>query len=109
MNDVERMQGQLAALARRVEELESLARSQGAASLDEREAGRVAQLIGFPVEILILPKEINKRRALARALCKKGWGVERISRVLRCNSSTVWRWLHVQGGNEGSSASGSVS
>ncbi len=92
MNDVERMQGEIAALSRRLERLEQLARARAAASGDEAEAGKVAQIVGFPVEVLILPGETAARRQLAGELRKRGWSAARISRVLHCDEKTVRRW-----------------
>ena len=92
MNDVERMQGEMAALSRRVERLEHLARSRAASDEDSIEAGRVAQIVGYPVEVLVLPERIEERRALAEELRRRGWSYSRISRVMKCDEKTVRRW-----------------
>lgn len=93
MNSVEMMQGQLAALSRRVERLEELARARAAGSSDVAEAQKVAQLVGFPVEILVLPKRIEERRRLARELRSRGWSAARIARVMKCGERAVAFWL----------------
>lgn len=93
MNEVEKMQGQVAALSKRIERLEELLRTRAAASGDELEAQRVAQVIGFPVEVLVVPHRYHERLAFMRELRKRGWSFARISRVLNCDEKTVRRWL----------------
>jgi SOS response regulatory protein OraA/RecX len=92
MNDVEKMQGELLALARRVERLETLARANARAGADGQEAARVAQIIGCPVEVLVLPERMEERHALARELRRRGWSFTKISRVMNCDEKTVRRW-----------------
>lgn len=92
MNDVERMAGQITALSRRIERLEKLARCQAANSQDSTEAGRVAEIIGFPVEILVIPERLEERRTLALELRRRKWSFSRIARALNCAERTVWRW-----------------
>lgn len=92
MNSIDLLQGELAALARRVTRLEELARHRAVTTGDSTEAERIAQLIGFPVEILIIPDRISERRQFAIELRKRGWSFSRISKVMNCSERTIWRW-----------------
>lgn len=83
---------QVAMLSRRIEKLEQLARCQSASSSDAMEAQRVAQIVGFPIEILVVPERMGERRQLAIELRKRQWSYERISRVLNCAERTIRRW-----------------
>lgn len=93
MNAVEQMQGQIAALAGRMERVENLLRSRAASSADEKEAQRVAEKLGFDVEILLLPKQTQARRRLARELRAKGWSAARIARAFNCCERTAERLI----------------
>jgi DNA-binding NarL/FixJ family response regulator len=88
MNAVELMEAKLAGLSRRVDQLETLARSATDAG-----AADVAREAGLPVEILLLPERQAERRALAGKLRERGWSVARIARALRCCERTVERWV----------------
>lgn len=88
------MQGELLGLSLRVEKLEHLARATAAAGGDLNEAGRVAQIVGFPVEVLLLPERVEQRQALALELRRRGWSFTRISRVMNCDEKTVRRWAN---------------
>jgi hypothetical protein len=92
MNQVEQMQGQVAALSLRLSGVEQLLRMLHAAGADEVEAAKVAQAIGFPVDILLLPEALKQRQELARQLKIKGWGYERIGRALNCSEKSIRRW-----------------
>jgi|ERR1043166_2238855 DNA-binding NarL/FixJ family response regulator len=92
MNEVERLQGQVAALARRVEALESMLRLVQGSGADAREAGRMVLEVGFPVEILHLPSRVDERRTVALRLRERGWSQARIARVMGCCEKTVERW-----------------
>jgi DNA-directed RNA polymerase specialized sigma24 family protein len=92
MNQIELMQGELSALSRRVARLEEVARAQAVVGVDGAEAGRLAQQLGFEVEILVLPERMGERRALALQLRARGWSYARIARVLACDEKTVRRW-----------------
>lgn len=93
MNSVEQMQGELAALARRVSRLEDLQRLSAVGTADEKEAQRIAQTLGFAVEVLIIPKRFAERKRLARSLRAKGWSAARIARVFRCCERTAERMI----------------
>jgi len=88
------LEGKVSSLVRRVEALEGLARARAAASGDELEAQITAELIGFSVDVLVLPECIEERQRLARRLRLKGWSFERISRVLGCCEKSVRRWTN---------------
>jgi ribosomal protein L29 len=67
---------------------------------DEREAQRVAEQLGFDVEVVLLPVETTDRfaearRTIARVLRKKKWTVERIARAMNCSPRTANRWLAI--------------
>lgn len=93
MNQVELLQGEMAALAGRVRKLEVLVGAHVELSVDERAAQLVAQDIGFDPGILVLPDKFKERRALARHLRKQKWSASRIARALNCDQRTVGRWI----------------
>lgn len=102
MNQVEMMQGELAALSRRVRKLEVLFESRAVLTTDEKAAQKAAETMGFTVEILMLPpytgrrgqrKEREQRRQLARKLNKDGWSASRIARALNCTDRTAQRMI----------------
>lgn len=92
MNAVEIMQGELAALSRRVVQLEELLRGRGDMSKDEFEAQRVAESLGFDVDVIMVPRHVKERRQLAEELKKKGWSASRIARAMYCCDRTAQRW-----------------
>lgn len=79
------------ALTLRVRSLESAAQVRLAAGRDDLAAQRIAEALGFSPRVLILPRAVAPRRALARELRAQGWSAERIARVLRCSERTVRR------------------
>jgi hypothetical protein len=93
VNQVELLQAELAVLSRRVAALEDLARAKVTNVKDQNQAQKIAQLIGFPVEILLLPQRISERKQLAKELRDRDWSFARIARVLNCSERSVWRWL----------------
>lgn len=87
------MQGQIAALSRRVEKLEIQFHSAALASGDDKEAQILAETMGFPVEIVFTPQPSSpQREKLARALKAKKWSNERIARVMKVSERTVRTW-----------------
>lgn len=100
MNQIELLQGEIAGLSARMKRLEVINESRGLTSQDTLEAERVAQTLGFNVEIIYLPRgagtktHAKQRRELARKLhTDKKWNSERIARALGCWERTVWRWV----------------
>jgi len=93
MNQVELLQGEMAALAGRIRKLEVLVGAHVDLSADERAAQTVAQDIGFDPGILVLPEKARERRALARHLKTLKWSASRIARALNCCERTAERWV----------------
>lgn len=100
MNEIERLQGELAAVSLRMRRLEVIFESRGVVSDDSREAERVAQQLGFAVEVVYLPKgagtksRARERREIARRLrSEEQWTVMRIARALGCTERAVERMV----------------
>jgi hypothetical protein len=87
------------ALSHRVQRLEVLAGMGKPASEDEKVAQRLAEELGFEVEILYPPKGegamkvVEQRRRTAHALKQQGWSVSRIARALKTCERVVLRYL----------------
>lgn len=98
MNDVERMRIDCDALQRRVRKLEVYFEERVIFNDDEKEAQRAAEQLGFPVEILIIPRKRGARqlgvhRLVARQLRSRNrWPVSRIARALHVCESTARDW-----------------
>lgn len=103
MNDVDRMRIELEALRKDVRRLEVLFQTKAALNDDEREAQHMAELMGFPVEIMMLPighkgqaanSVKDKLRRVARELrCKRSWPASRIARALHLSERTTQRFI----------------
>jgi hypothetical protein len=92
MNSVEQMQGELAALSKRVIELEKAAQQRMEGNPDQLKAQRVAEEIGFSVNVIMLPMRGKERKKVARELKARKWSLSRIARALNCCERTVERW-----------------
>jgi hypothetical protein len=100
MNQVEEMQGKIAALSGRIERLEKVNEAQlktingltAAFGPDSTAAQMIAQEMGFAVEVLVIADRRRERWALARRLKEKGWSLARIARALGCCERSVERW-----------------
>lgn len=93
------MRIELDAALKRVRRLEVLHESQLRSMDDEKEAQRIAEELGFIVEILMLPVKSGPgqpeaRGKVAKALRKKKWPISRIARVLHCCERTVERLVY---------------
>jgi len=70
-------------------------------SADDLEAQRVAQEMGFGVEVIVLWKRrgggltgrTEKIRKLALELHRRKWSASRIARALKCCERSVERWV----------------
>lgn len=110
MNEIERLQGELVAMSRRMRRLEVIFESRGVVSEDSREAERVAEQLGFEADVIYLPAtagtktHARARRELAGRLSLKGWTHERIARAMGCSERSVRRILkaRVSGQEKGS-------
>lgn len=92
MNQVELLQGQVAALSRRMECYEKLLRLVQVTGNDPTEAGRVAIEVGFDVEIFHIKRK-KDRWWMAQELRNRGWSIDRIARVFGCSERAVRRWV----------------
>jgi hypothetical protein len=103
VNAFEQLQGQVAALAFRVRDLEALLAPRRQEAADAQEARTVAERIGLDGDMVEAGGwqqalgRVETRRALARALSAHGWTAPRIARVLGCSEKTAHRYL--QGNN----------
>jgi hypothetical protein len=99
VNEVERMRIELDAALKRVRRLEVIFETRAIFTDDEREAQRIAEQLGFDVEILMLPvkpgtKGAAERRKVAMELRRrKNWPVSRIARALHCCERTAERMV----------------
>ena len=98
MNEVERMKIEVDALRKDVRRLQVYFESRMIFHDDEREAQSVAEQMGFPVEILILPPHPGLRQPVHRQVaqqlhCKKRWPMSRIARALRVSERTIGKWV----------------
>lgn len=94
MNDVERMQGEIAALSRRMKQIEIAFKSRLDFCRDEKEAAELAAELGFSVEVLYVPANHRHRAQLGRALADRGWSAARIARAFNTTERTVERWVN---------------
>lgn len=104
---MERLQGEVAGLSRRVRELEELFATRRALKADEKYAVEKAARMGLRVDLIFITpgrkrEFANPERAehgrqsacLARALhVADGWSQTRIARAFYCASRTVQLWL----------------
>ncbi len=97
MTLIEKLEGELAALSRRILQLERVAQERLEGDPDQLAAQRVAQELGFAAEVIMLPKRGKERGALARELRLQHWSVSRIARALKCDECTVERWCGKRG------------
>jgi DNA-directed RNA polymerase specialized sigma24 family protein len=97
VNDVDRMRIELDALRKTVRKLEIAYETKIIFNDDEREAQRIAEQLGFNVEIFQLAvtrshRGAAPRRRIARELReKKCWAYSRIARALHCDPRSVRR------------------
>lgn len=88
MNDVERMRIEMEAMRNRLRRLEVAYETKTIFNDDEREAQRLAEQLGFKVDIVILRVKKDHasgqaRRCIARELrMRKKWPFSRIARAL---------------------------
>jgi len=87
------LQAHVGALESRLRKLEIEFGQMVKARGDDLRAQRVAQELGFGVEVLhsLQRGRRKERQLLAAELKKKGWSSERVARVLNCSSRTVQR------------------
>jgi hypothetical protein len=95
VNLVEQLQGEIAVMTNRIRKLEVQFASLAVTRGDEQAAAAVAEELGFPVEILIVPTDRAKRVALARELHRRRWSQARIARVLHACERTIERYTRV--------------
>jgi hypothetical protein len=100
VNQIELLQGELAAVSARMKRLEVVFQSRGLTTGDSMEAERMAETMGFDIEIVYLPrnagtkKDAKARRELARRLhTENKWTAERIARALGCSYRTAERMV----------------
>lgn len=102
MNTIERVEGEVAVLARRLRRIEELLSSREGLVHDERAAGETAARLGYRAEVIYLEdapsnagrkKAQGERRAVAIELRRAGWSATRIARAFCCADRTVQRWL----------------
>ncbi|MDE2099819.1 MAG: hypothetical protein KGL39_21380 [Patescibacteria group bacterium] len=92
MNLLDQLQGQIAALSRRVGELEAATRPSRRETAEAAEARAVCEGIGLEWEVWERWDQ-GQKRALARELRGRGWSLARVGRVLHRSERTVKRYL----------------
>ncbi len=104
VNEIERLQGEIVAMSKRIARLEIIFQSRGVLSDDARQAEALAETLGFELEVIYLPASARprkgvyarKRSEIVRRLHAEGWNNTRIARALSCADRTVERILSRQ-------------
>lgn len=92
MNEVERLQGEVAALSRRMARCETLLAFKQQDHGWSAAAAAVAEEIGVGAAVMNDGAAIEGRRKLAMALAKRRWSCARIARVMGVCERTAQRW-----------------